>query len=483
MKTLSFIFASGRRGEFGCTGTPNHLPFYNKYDLKYFKQMTLHSIIIAGYYTGSVLPILKNRRLLIIDHGQSDNNFRETKKDIIYVPSIYFAIKKAEQLIDYNPTLNKNIFVIGGKKLFNTIKMNPYLFSKVEYVYHNIIANDCMDAWLKKHEVIKGSITYFNYEQVVKHFNLLRTTPLSSKVLNHVYYRNPQEMQYINLLKDVLLFGEYTNNRTSTPTYVLLNKKLTFSLEDQFPLFTHRKMFLRGIFEELKWFLGGQTNANILKKKKVKIWTKNSTRAFLDQRGLTENKEGDCGPIYGFQWRHFGEKYVDCDTEYKGGFDQIGYVISQLKQSIKSGKFSRRIVLSGWNPPDLQKMALPPCHILYMWNIYKKKLCGTLVMRSGDLVLGVPFNVASMSILTRLIAKEVGLECGTITLFIANAHIYQNHVENLTKLFSSKVITHPFPKLELSEQISILRPSDMMYNDLILKNYKSCSRIKFSMVA
>ena len=486
MSSLAFIFATGEYGEFGHPKTPNHLPFRNKDDLNYFKTITTNAVLIAGYHTGSVLPRLSHRHLLIIDRKASIFNDRTDTSDIIHVPSVQFAIKKAEQLIQQIPTLQKNIYIIGGSKLFNQIRDNDNLFPRVNYVYHNLISQRCIKRWITRHNQSVTDVTYLNYRLITNHFTKIEDIPISKELLITSYYRNGQEMVYLNLLKEIINFGEYTINRTATPTLTLLNKSITFDISNnKFPLFTHRKMFLKGIFEELKWFLSGQTDSNILQKKKVKIWKKNSTKKFLEEQKLTHYEQGDCGPIYGFQWKHFGAEYKDCKTDYSGrGFDQIGYVIQQLKDSIKNKKASRRIVLSGWNPPDLKKMALPPCHILYIWNLHQNKLSGTLVMRSGDLVLGVPFNVASLTILTRLIAKEVGLECGKVTVFIANAHIYENHLLKMKPLLAKNPIpTHPFPTLELDKEMSILHPEKMSYKQLKLKEYKYHPRIKLDMVA
>ena len=213
---------------------------------------------------------------------------------------------------------------------------------------------------------------------------------------------------------------------------------IKFNNINNFPLLTTKKMFFRGIVEELLWFLRGSTDANELIAKKINIWTGNSTREYLDSVGLTEYKVGELGPVYGWQWRKFGEDYNNPETKAK---DQIKYVLEELMKPDNS----RRAVLSGWNPVDLNKMALPPCHILYIFNKTSKGLSCHMTLRSSDLFLGLPFNIASTALLTQIIATVLNIEISEICLSICDAHIYQEHVEQIDK----QVLLAPYdlPKL------------------------------------
>jgi thymidylate synthase len=186
---------------------------------------------------------------------------------------------------------------------------------------------------------------------------------------------------------------------------------MRFNLEDnEFPLLTTKKMAWKTCLKELLWFVRGETDNKKLQEQNVKIWNGNATREFLDSRGLQHLEENDLGPVYGHQWRHFNAKYVDSDTDYSGqGVDQLQNVIDTLKD--EETRNSRRIIMSAWNPCQIDEMALPPCHVLTQFNVVNgDELYCNLYQRSGDVGLGVPFNIASYSALTHLLANHCGLK-------------------------------------------------------------------------
>ena len=205
-----------------------------------------------------------------------------------------------------------------------------------------------------------------------------------------------------------------------------------FSLENNsVPFLTTKKLAWKTCLKELLWFIKGSTSNDILNSQNVSIWNGNSTRNFLDSRNLFDYKEGDLGPIYGFQWRHFNAEYKDCDTDYTDkGIDQLQNIINQLKNS--ETRNSRRLIMTAWNPCQIDKMALPPCHVLCQFNVTNNnKLSCSLYQRSGDVGLGVPFNIASYSILTHLIAKHTNLEPYEFIYNLGNTHIYDDHIDGL----------------------------------------------------
>lgn len=211
---------------------------------------------------------------------------------------------------------------------------------------------------------------------------------------------------------------------------------MRFNLRDQFPLLTTKRVFWRGVAEELLWFIQGSTDAKLLQEKNIKIWDGNSTRQFLDSAGFHDREVGDLGPVYGFQWRHFGAEYIDCDADYTGkGVDQLAEVIDK----IKNNPTDRRIIMSAWNPKDLPLMALPPCHMFCQFFVSmpsstlssRKQLSCHMYQRSCDLGLGVPFNIASYALLTHMIAKVTDCEASELTLAMGDAHVYRDHVEPL----------------------------------------------------
>ena len=212
------------------------------------------------------------------------------------------------------------------------------------------------------------------------------------------------ELGYLNLVRNIIKNGAKEVGRNGT-TYTEVGAMLRFSLENQkIPLLTTKKLAWRVCLKELLWFINGDTNNKLLKEQNVKIWNGNGTRKFLDSRGLNYLKEDDLGPVYGHQWRFWNAPYskeFGCNEDYRGnGIDQLQNVIDEIKECKEKGETNRRIIMSAWNPEQLDEMALPPCHVLSQYHLVNNKLSCTLYQRSGDVGLGVRFNIASYSFLT-----------------------------------------------------------------------------------
>lgn len=284
------------------------------------------------------------------------------------------------------------------------------------------------------------------------------------------------EYQYLNGVSEILNNGILTKNRTGIDTLTTYGLTMKYSLVNSFPLLTTKKMFWRGIVEELLWFISGSTNTNILKNKGIHIWDKNSSLEYIKKMGFNDRKEGDLGPVYGFQWRHFGAKYIDSNTNYKNqGFDQLNYIINQIKNTPDS----RSIILTTWNPLDIKNMNLPPCHCFVQFHVInKEKLICQLYQRSADMGLGVPFNIASYSLLTYMIAHLTNLKPYQFIHNIGNGHIYINHIEGLK--MQLKRTPNPFPKLKIKRQITNI--DDFKFDDFELIDYNPLERINLEMV-
>ena len=286
---------------------------------------------------------------------------------------------------------------------------------------------------------------------------------------------NHEEYQYLNLIQKILDSGVKRDDRTGTGTLSIFGAQMRFSLNDNiFPLLTTKKVFWRGVAEELLWFMKGSTSAKELQDKRIHIWDGNSTREFLDGRGLTHYEEGDLGPVYGFQWRHFGAKYKSMHDNYDGlGVDQLMNCINQIKNNPNS----RRIVMSAWNPSDLNKMALPPCHMFVQFYVANNKLSCQMYQRSADMGLGVPFNIASYALLTRIIAQICDLEPGEFIHTIGDAHVYLNHVEPLKEQLKRKPFKFPILKINPNKK----GVDQFEYKDFKITGYKSHKTIKMKM--
>uniref|UniRef100_A0A7E4WB74 Thymidylate synthase n=1 Tax=Panagrellus redivivus TaxID=6233 RepID=A0A7E4WB74_PANRE len=277
---------------------------------------------------------------------------------------------------------------------------------------------------------------------------------------------NTNELQYLKLVQETLTNGTEKPDRTGTGTIMQFGIMMKFNLANNtMPLLTTKRVHWKGVVEELLWFLSGSTDAKALSAKGVKIWDDNGRRDILDKLGFPERREGDLGPIYGFQWRHFGAQYRGCDEDYTGeGVDQIANVI----RCIKADASSRRLALTAWNPVDIPKMALPPCHMQVVFGVNDGKLDALMTQRSGDIGLGVPFNIASYALLIHMIAHVTGLKPGIFTHVICDAHIYKNHVEQL----KTQLERRPFPPPTIKFGDGIETINDFTSDNIKLEGYR-----------
>ena len=284
------------------------------------------------------------------------------------------------------------------------------------------------------------------------------------------------ENNYLNALKDVLENG-ITRLTRNSKTISKFSIKLDFDIRNSFPLLTTKKMYVNGIIHELLWFIKADTNSKNLEKNNVNIWKGNSSKEYLESIGLSNYEEGDCGPIYGFQWRHFNTPYLGCNYNYDGlGIDQLQNCINLIKNDSKS----RRIFISAWNPCQLDEMCLPPCHVSYQFYVNgKNELSCILYQRSGDMFLGVPFNIASVSLLVYMICNVTNTKPGHISLIIGDAHIYENHIDQV-KLQLSR-IPYEEPILNIKNKYDNI--NDFKYEDFEFINYKYHPIIKAEMIA
>ena len=254
------------------------------------------------------------------------------------------------------------------------------------------------------------------------------------------YNMNEEEQQYLNLVRDIIENGSVENGRNGK-TIAKFGHSMRFSLADgTIPILTTKKVAFRPCFEELFWFIRGCTDNQQLQEKNVSIWNGNSTREFLDSRGLYDRAVGDLGPVYGFQWRHFNATYVDRYTDYSGeGVDQLQNIIDDLKN--EDMRSSRRHILTAWNPCQLSKTALPPYHFAYQFYINENGLSCQCNCRSQDLCDGTPSNIASTALLTHLIAHVLYLNVDRIIIVMGNVHIYEKECDNVNERMVSLLKT------------------------------------------
>lgn len=290
---------------------------------------------------------------------------------------------------------------------------------------------------------------------------------------------NMEEEQYLNLIRDILSEGTLEQGRNGN-TKCVFGAAMHFSLENgAIPILTTKRVAWKTCLKELLWFIRGDTNNEHLQEQGVSIWNGNASREFLDSRGLTHLRENDLGPVYGHQWRHFNAKYTSCDENYHGqGVDQLDYIIRCLKDPAQ--RTSRRMIMSAWNPCQLDEMALPPCHILVQFNVTSgNKLSCCMFQRSADVALGVPFNIASYSFFTHLLAKHCDLEAHEFIYYLGNAHIYEPHLDAMQEQITRT--PNPFPKVIIKSKRENI--DDYTLNDFDVCDYKCHEVIKMKMVA
>ena len=303
---------------------------------------------------------------------------------------------------------------------------------------------------------------------------MLKKSLESIKWKNNKYH---EENQYLNLINDILDTNSEFNGRNGK-TLSVFGSAMHFNLENNIiPFLTTKKLAWKTCLKELLWFISGNTSNKVLNEQNVHIWDGNSSREFLDSRNLFDREENDLGPIYGFQWRHFNAEYTNSETNYnKKGIDQLNDIIMQLKDPEKRN--SRRLIMTAWNPCQLDEMALPPCHILCQFNVTdNNKLSCSLYQRSGDVGLGVPFNIASYAMLTHLIAYHTDMIAYEFVYYLGNAHIYDDHIDGLSK----QLLREPkgFPRLYINKKYENIE--DYKIDDFKISDYEYHENIKLEM--
>lgn len=287
---------------------------------------------------------------------------------------------------------------------------------------------------------------------------------------------------YLDLLKDIKENGIDKSDRTGIGSRAVFGRLLRWNLGDGFPILTTRKVPLRIAFEETMFFLRGETQTKLLEEKKINIWKGNTSREFLDKRGLNHLPEGDMGKGYGYQWRHWetytpseNQGYESGDTRYETSeVDQI----KDLLEGMRKDPFGRRHVVTGWNPGQLHEMALPPCHMMHMYSVTPdKKLHSTFVMRSNDVPYGLPFNIMSYALLNEIFSKHLGLIPGDLIYMGQDVHIYQNQMAMVDEILERT--PRALPKLLIKKDLPTFEDVlNLQWEDIELIGYDPYPDVK-----
>lgn len=500
----------------------NQIPWRVLEDLKFFTKITENSCVLMGRNTWESIPEknrgLKNRINIVVSKTLT---YQQLDSQNSTGSSYCLAKDLAEGIEIFKTYPNYKRFVIGGSQIYQQfLREYPNL---IENVYMTQIKHDYLcdvffpkDAWnhflhtrqtvnekIKsqaidklsnknvEYEIIKYSVIHMNlYEQVLDALDDGKTEyKLNYQPNQNDYNECTNEVGYLNLLKRILEQDKLGRQTRNGKTFSVFGPELEFDLtNDTLPLLTTRKMFLRGIFEELIFFIRGETNTKLLEQKGVNIWKGNTSKQFLKSRNL-EYEEGDMGPMYGFQWRHFGADYKN-SKEFggnggNGGYDQLYHLINDLVHD----PYSRRHLLTTYNPSVVEKSVLAPCHgIVVQMYVDNGYLDCKMYQRSCDTVLGEPFNITSYALMTHLIAFVCGLKARKLFISLGDAHIYEQHLEGVKEQLKRKPLD--FPKLKIkrsllghtvAERLEFLE--ELKYEDLEIIGYKSHPVIKFEMVA
>lgn len=444
------------------------------------------NVIIMGKNTFNDMNLVKGHINIIISSTLDVTKLTQTYNEIVF---IFNTIEEALQKI--NELTYGEIFVCGGKKIYeyflenkktNNIKLYWTLINK------NYDCNNILD--ISKLSDLNGhNKNILNFLEDKLTYEL---EDILNKEIVHVFFQRPtftiinkQEYQYISIMSSIL-DGKYSPCRNGY-TYSKFGNILRFNL-NTFPLLTTKKMFMKGIFEELMYFIRGDTNSKHLFDKGVKIWEKNTTTEFIKKCNLPY-EEFDMGPMYGFQWRYFNAPYEGMNSSYEGkGFDQLQYVLSELKTNPNS----RRILMTTYNPAQAKEGVLFPCHGISIQfntelidsNRYKLNISQN--QRSCDYFLGVPFNIASYALLNYMVCHVLNndpeckyeYEPGELVMFLGDYHIYQQHKSQAIRQILR--IPKKFPNLKIKR--NVLKIEDFVLDDIELVNYDSYPTIQAEMI-
>ena len=459
----------------------NIIPWNIPQDLKYFKKITEYSYVVMGKNTWlSLNKPLINRINIVISTTLNISDCIHPPNHIFKSFQHFLSFIESQNIKqDYSPfynknTLSENIFIIGGSRLYSEAINYPNCNSiYITEIYKDYDCDNFFPTIPNNFKIIE--VGKFNYNKTTNTY--FRNFVYKKNDIYTPSWKNIEEQNYLNLLKDILNNGIEKNDRTGVGTLSLFGNSLTYDISDTFPILTTRKQFFRGIFEELMFYLRGQTDNNILVKKGIHIWTKNTSREFLDSKNLHHHKEGDMGSTYGFNFRNFGSEYYGCDYNYVNGngFDQLTYIINLIRYNPDS----RRIIISLWDPNNNKNAALPSCLCWYQFYVRNNFLDLIIHIRSSDYFLANNWNTCTGALFVYLICNlnDINLTPGRLIVNMGDLHIYKNHLQAVKT--SLERIPNPFPKLHILNKKDNI--TDFNFEDIKLIGYKPQNSIKVEM--
>jgi dihydrofolate reductase/thymidylate synthase len=455
-------------------GFENKLPWNLPDDLEWFKQLTLNSIVVMGRKTWDSLP--KNKRTLpnrtnviLTSSDRGHENYVSDLGDRI----MFVSETELDCFITAQPA-ESNVFIIGGAALY------AKYMATADIIYATIIDKDFKcDVFFPTEGFDTFEIDSYSTSVLEADGNIYRFITYKRITCGLAH----GEYVYLDILNKLLDTGVQREDRTRTGTISLFGPQLKFDVSKSFPLLTTKFVGFKSILKELIFFLRGETDSRILEAQGVHIWHANTTRAFLDSRGLPSYNEGDMGPMYGYNWRHFGAEYFGCSHNYKAkGFDQL----TSLVDGLKNDPYSRRHIITTYNPADVDKSVLAPCHGIVTQfyvedgsiNELKTLSCHTF-QRSMDTFIGCPYNIASYAALLHIISKMCGMVPKYLLISTGDCHLYSTHMEQAKLQISRSPL--PFPCIQVSDTLESKTFEDITIDDFTIIGYLSHPPIKAQM--
>jgi len=472
-------------------------------DLKQFRKITSYcenvngkNVLILGRTTAELIktPLPGRYNIMISRKHETTDLIDFNEKEFLKAKSLNDALNLCNKL----PNV-ENIFVLGGGEIYKEAINHNML----QYVYLTLTDKDfgcdvffpqilednrfveCHKYTTKIKDLEK--LSNQEVECTFKKFEFIRDfrNDLDDNFFLEKANKKTDENQYLDLLRKIIETGHRRLTRNGY-TYSLFGEQLTFDLS-RFPLYTTKKMFMRGIFEELKMFLLGKTDSKYLESKGVNIWRLNTTREFLDSVNLKHYREGDLGSMYFFNVKHFGAKYLGCDKDYTNeGYDQFKYVMDLLKKD----PYSRRCIFTTFNPLNVNEGVLYPCHGL-LCQFYvedEHRLSCSMTMRSNDVLCGNPFNVSSYALLVYIMCELLNndeeyegpkFKPGKLVMFMNDVHLYEEQLEQAKEQLRREPFE--FPTLKFKKTFKVIE--DLEWEDVLIEGYKSHEAIKVTMIA
>lgn len=419
-------------------------------------------IIVMGRKTWDSLPKkpLPNRFNIVLSNNttKTENNTVFCKFDVLL--EIIKQYNAADTPVD--------IKVIGGSEIYKLFLTSNLVIDKIYATEVYCKKEPAYDTTFPSHDLQLSEVSEFKKNQDDDTYFRFLTYTRQEKA-----WVNTEESNYLTLMREITSTSCVRNDRTGVGTFNLFGKQLTYDLTDTFPLCTTKRMFMRGIFEELMLYIRGQTDNSILTAKDIHVWDGNTSRSFLDKRGLSHYKEGDMGATYGFNFRHFGAEYKGCSESYEGcGFDQLGNVI----HLIKTEPSSRRMVINLWDPSNNEKAALPACLCMYQFYVRNNThLDLQIYIRSSDYFLANNWNTCTGALLVHLICSlnGVNLVPGMLSVCMGDIHVYSSHIKQVEENLQRQPF--PFPKLIVENKKDSLEQFE--FDDIRLIGYNAHKRI------